>query len=233
MMIDFLSGKKAALFDLDGLLIDSEPAWDEADALFLKKHDVTGIEKLRKEVLGMGVKEGIELFKKEGLKGDTEELMQERRATFLEVFLKKPRLLPGAREIIDAVKQSEFKMAIATGGHVADTVRQILKKLDLSGFEVILSSDEVKHGKPAPDVFLEAAKRLGVTPEEAVVFEDSPNGAKAGKNAGMFVIGVNIDSKLQMALDKAGADIIAPELTAVLPLFKQGCCQGDGQCACA
>lgn len=234
-MMDALHNIKAVIFDLDGLLIDSEPTWHEADTAFFAKHGVTFTEELNQKIFGMGLRDGIEVLKIEaGLKGNTEELMTGRREAFLKVFLKKPRLLEGAREIVETVHSAGYLCAIATGGHTVDTVRAILKRLNIEKyFKVLVSSDLVEKGKPAPDVYLFTAKKLKVDPKHCLVFEDSPNGVKAGRRAaGMRVIGVNADFAIQKQLDRAGADIIAPSLKAVIPLFKDGCGNCEN-CTCA
>lgn len=233
-MMDALQNIKAVIFDLDGLLIDSEPAWYEADTAFFAKHGVTFTEELNHKIFGMGLRDGIELLKKEeGLKGNTEELMQGRREAFLKVFLKKPRLLDGAREIVETVHSTGYKAAIATGGHTVDTIKAILKQLNIEKyFKVLVSSDLVEKGKPEPDVYVYTANKLKTDPKHCLVFEDSPNGVKAGKAAGMKVIGVNADFAIQKQLDRAGADIIAPSLEAIVPLFKTGCGNCEN-CVCA
>lgn len=224
----------AVIFDLDGLLIDSEPAWHEADTVFFAKYGIPFTESLHQKIFGMGLRDGIELLKKEaGLKGKTEELMAGRREAFLKVFLKKPSLLEGAREIVETVHSAGYKSAIATGGHTIDTIKAILKQLNIEKyFKVLVSSDLVEKGKPEPDVYVYTANKLKTDPKHCLVFEDSPNGVKAGKAAGMKVIGVNPNFAIQKHLDHAGADIIAPSLEAVVPLFKEGCGNCEN-CACA
>lgn len=233
--MNFLKDKKAVIFDLDGLLIDSEPAWYQATTALLKKHGHAHSPELHEKVLGMGQKESIGLFKSLlGIKGDTKELIDERRAYFYADFLKKPVFMAFAGEIVLAASDTGMKLAIATGGHPVEKVQEILKAKGLDTyFPLIVSSDSVKEGKPAPDIYLHTAEKLDVDPEECIVIEDAPNGVTAGKAAGMFVIGVNSDYLLQKKLEEAGADIIAPMLEAILPLFRQGCCRGYENCACA
>ncbi|MDP3941837.1 MAG: HAD family phosphatase [bacterium] len=219
-MID-ISTKKAVIFDLDGLLIDSEPSWDRGDKKFLEKHGIGYTKELRTTILGMGLADGIELFKREcGLQGVTKELMVERRSFFLAEFLKDPRLMDGAKDVVETAKRRGFALAIATGGNTVEKVYEILRRLGLdNSFSVVISSDEVEKGKPAPDVFLLTAKRLEVLPAECIVFEDAPNGVIAAKAAGMFAVGVNREESLKQRLKEVGADLVLSDLTQALPLF--------------
>ena len=206
---------KAVIFDFDGVIIDSEPIWDGTDAVFLAKRGAKYTKELKMRILGQGLGESIEIFKKEfGISGDTDELVKERRQIFYELALKDLKLIDDAKEFIEKI--SSFKLAIATGGHKKEKVIEILSKFSLQNyFTVIVSSDEVENGKPHPDVFLHTAKILGVDPFDCLVLEESPNGVVAGKRAGMTVFGINKDDKIREDLKKAGADRVFESLTQI------------------
>lgn len=240
MFNDFnLQNIRAVIFDLDGLLIDSEPVWTESDKVFRKKYNLTIPipPTTARDSHGIGVSDQIRLMQeKEGLQGDVDTLTEEYRGFFYKHFLTSPKfaLMEGAEKVLEVLKGRSMPISIATGGHTREKVIKLLKKFNLQDtFDVIVSSDEVKVGKPAPDVYLLTAKKLKTDPKYCVVLEDSANGVKSGKAAGMKAIGINSDSTLQKRLEEAGADIIAPSLEVIVPFFKEGCCQGNENCACA
>ena len=130
------------------------------------------------------------------------------------------QLFPGAKQLIYLLAKNKYKLAIATGGHTKEKVKEILNIFSLDTFfPVIVSSDEVAHGKPAPDIFLEAAKRLGIAPTYCLVLEDASIGVIAGNAAGMKVVAVpNIYTQQQ---NFSKADRIVTSLTEItLPLIK-------------
>ncbi len=206
---------KAVIFDVDGLLIDSEPLWNKARDVFMERKNMHYDKSIDDVAVGMGLREVIlrwqELI---GLNGETEELIKEYRKTFYEVALNEQLvLMPGARELINRLSSRSFVLAIATGGHTKDKVTEIIKNLNLlQFFKVLVSSDDVSKGKPAPDVYLKTAGQLGVDPQECVVLEDAVNGVVAGKSAGMRVIGINIEDSIRAELLKAGADEVYKSL---------------------
>jgi HAD superfamily hydrolase (TIGR01509 family) len=212
---------KAVIFDLDGLLIDSEPFWHKSDALFLKKRGYIYTLELRKKVAGRGLRDVTELFKKEFglLSGKIDDLTKERRRLFYGMFFKKAKLMEGASGFVKRLKSKKLPMAIATGGHSRKRIKEILKLFNLSNyFSVTVSSDQVKKGKPYPDVYLFTAKLLSLRPNECSVIEDTVNGVLAGKAAGMKVFGVNKEEKVKKELIKAGADKVFSNLLEIKSL---------------
>lgn len=207
----------AIIFDLDGLLIDSEPIWDRAYYVFLEQKGLKETD-FSQSTNGMGLREFIEIWKKEGgLIGDTQELLEEFRSVFYKVLFEDEnlRLLDGARDLLLNLR-GKYKLAVSTGGHKKEMIDKILNKLlILQFFGVVVSSDDVEHGKPYPDVNLEIAKKFGVDASNCLVFEDSVNGVLAAKAAGMRVIGVNRDEKIRQELAKAGADEVYASLKDV------------------
>lgn len=208
----------AVIFDLDGLLIDSEPTWHRVHPQFLANHGVTLDAKTLKASLGRGIKDVIELHKKHGLKGDTDALAAEFRSMFYDEFLSKggPIMMPGASDFVKKVTGEGYKLGLATGGHTKEAVEKMLTQVSLRNyFTVIVSSDMVDKGKPEPDIFLYTAKLLAAEPKECLVFEDSPNGVLAGKRAGMHTIGVNPSEIIQKELLAAGADFVCGSLAEI------------------
>lgn len=208
---------KAVIFDLDGLLIDSESMWQKTDKKLLKRRGIIYQGIVRNKIRGLGQKEVMELFKREfGVAQDTDALINERRDIFYSLAKKGLKLLPGVIEIIKEFHKRGYLLAIATGGHRKEKIKEILSKFGLSNyFSVLVSSDEVKNGKPAPDVYLLTATLLGAQPLNCLVLEDAVNGVLAAKAAGMKVFGVNKDLQIRTKLKEAGADKIFTDLKEV------------------
>lgn len=199
---------KAVIFDLDGLIIDSEPFWDKADTELLRRRGKKYSSEVRKQILGRSQRESMEYFRKElGLSEDIDKLIDERLSILYEMLLSQIIFMEGASEIIDKLHRKGISMALATGGHKKDGVIRILSMLGIVDyFSVIVTFQDVYRGKPASDAFLKAAELLEVAPECCLVLEDSPNGVIAGKAAGMKVYGVNKDEDIYRKLKDAGAD---------------------------
>jgi len=205
---------KAVIFDLDGLLIDSEPVWNKADELFLQGKYT---QDLKRKILGMGHREIIELFKQEvGLTGDTDELIEKRRELFLNLLMQNLNLFSGVKDLLGNLTKKKYLLAIATGGYSEAKTEEILTKVGIRNyFLTIVSGDEVKRGKPFPDIYVKTAEKLHVETSECLVLEDAPNGIEAAKSAGMTAYGVNIDEEIKRKLKERGADKVFSSLLEV------------------
>lgn len=228
--MEMFSEKSTVIFDLDGLLVDSEPFWQETYDAFIKKYHLIDDPEIARLRHGAGVRDNIQMFKDRlGLIGDAVELTNEYRDIFYSFALKDDMLtlMPGAKHLLHCLAENSYRLAIATGGHPKERIEEILKKLDISMyFPTLVSSDIVEKGKPDPAVYLKTAEILGVDASDCVVLEDSVNGTKSGKAAGMLVIGVNSDETYQNELVKAGADLVTSRLDDLITVFAE-CCGGD------
>lgn len=229
MQMQNFSDKKTVIFDMDGLLIDSEPFWDKTHNAFFEKHNLPDSPETREKMHGAGVSDNIKFLQKDfGLKGEVDELVEEYRSLFYEFALGDMTLMPGAKHLLHCLSENNFQLAIATGGHTEKMISEILERSGIAEyFPTHISSDMVEKGKPDPAVYLKTAEILNRKPQDCVVLEDSVNGTKSGKAAGMTVIGVNSDQNYQKKLLTAGADLIADRLDDLIPLFAGGCCGGD------
>lgn len=210
----YINNAQAVIFDADGLLIDSEPWWREARHVMLGKRGMVVDRNLSIGTTGMGIREALEINKKVfGYKETVNELIQEwREILYAFLYAHENLLLPGAKELIKSLHKKK-KLAIATGGHNPKELQLLLNKFAIGAlFDVIASCEEVKRGKPFPDVYVYTAKKLGVDSGDCVVLEDSVHGTKAGKAAGMIVIGVNSEEKAKKELGEAGADVTLDSL---------------------
>ncbi len=210
---------EAVIFDLDGLLIDSEKYWRQATAMFFARHGKKYTPAINVHVMGMGAKDIAEYFKQTyGFTGNITDLANERRNLTYEFLLKDVKLMPGAKNLIKKFSGQNMPLAIATSGHSRPMTGKIIHKLGVDQFfKVLVSGDDFAHAKPAPDIYLKTAELLGILPSQCLVFEDSPTGALAGKAAGMTVFGVNKDKALQEKLRAAGANKISKSLSGIDP----------------
>ncbi|MEJ5284171.1 MAG: HAD family hydrolase [Brevinematia bacterium] len=199
---------KAVIFDFDGTLVDSEKNYYISDRNFLKEFGIEFTLEMQKEVSGMGNLNFIRKLKREyGIEGDERELLERKNAHYLAVAKNNTQVFPEMKKFLVLLKENGYKLGLASGSspHILDI---LLKKTDLIGFfDVVLSSESenIKNGKPHPDVYLEAAKMLKFSPSECTAVEDSKYGVEAAKNANMSCIAVPyvVDKPLHPSFYKA------------------------------
>lgn len=182
----------AVIFDLDGLLADTEPLWSESARVLLARRGRSYDPGLKTLFMGRQPAEVARIMKEHyGLQGPVEELLAERLDLLEQLYATGPVTpMPGAVELVAALEAEAVPMAVASGspGYLVQTV---LGALGLhQQLPVALGSDEVDRGKPAPDLFLLAAGRLGVEADRCVVLEDAPAGVQAALAAGMACVAV-------------------------------------------
>ena len=182
---------KAVIFDLDGLLVDSEPVWFKVRTEMFGRFNLLWTDDDQKALMGRNTKSWIDYVENK-LDGrlSREEIVKETLEGMVRSYrTREVRVMSGASEALEYCS-ARFTLALASG-----SPRILIDAaLDSNGwrhhFAHVLSSDEVPNGKPAPDVYLEAMKRVGVRPAESVVVEDSGSGILAGKAAGASVVAV-------------------------------------------
>lgn len=181
---------EAIIFDMDGLLIDSEPCWDEARRIMAAEAGVDWNNDDHKAVMGVSTNEWVEyMMRRLSLTIPATEVEETIIATMRDLYNQRIPFLPGAEQAVTLAAKS-YPLGLASGSprSLIDTVTAAPS---LRGkFRVILSGDQFPHGKPAPDIYLAAARALGVQPKNCVCLEDSGNGILAGANAGMKVIAI-------------------------------------------
>jgi HAD superfamily hydrolase (TIGR01509 family) len=174
---------------MDGVIVDSEIWWDEIRSTFAAEHGRTWTAEDQAAVMGAN-SPGWARMMRERLDLSLPDAAIER--AIVDGVVERYRrdgapLIDGAIEAIRRIA-ADLPVAIASSSH-AEVIDEALAATGLEDvFTVVVSSDEVVHGKPAPDVYLEAARRLGIAPAACLVVEDSYNGVRAGKAAGMFVV---------------------------------------------
>lgn len=208
-MTQMLKDIEAIIFDMDGTLIDSMWIWTDLDEQYLKKYHLTRPDNFHEGMEGMSFSETARYFLKvfPSLPLSAEEVMEEWTEMAHEYYTTRTELKKGALAFMQQMKVQGLKLGIATsnGRTLVDDTLEALQISDL--FDSVKCACEAGAGKPAPDVYLLAAKDLGVSPERCLVFEDVCMGILAGKNAGMRVCAVEDDfSKPQREKKRELAD---------------------------
>ena len=191
-MSDFPCPPDAIIFDMDGLLVDTERLWKIAETDFLARHGATYDEETHAPFIGMAMTEFMTNLKRVyRLEPDVPALVDELVKDVNKIIAMDVKTQPGALEIVRYVIDNDIPYAIASSSPMDVIHATIGSQPDWQGaFQVRCSADEVENGKPAPDVYLLAAERLGVDPTKCIALEDSPNGSRAAVTAGMTCFSV-------------------------------------------
>ena len=185
-----MSRIEAVVFDLDGVLVDSEHVWDEVREELARERGGHWHERAQADMMGMSAPEWSRYMHDViGLTESPAEIDKLVVARMLERYAEALPLIDGAVEAVLRLAET-FRLALASSSN-RPVIDSVLDKAELAAaFEVTVSSEEVARGKPAPDVFLEAARRLHVPPGLCAAIEDSANGLRAADAAGMRVIAI-------------------------------------------
>jgi HAD superfamily hydrolase (TIGR01509 family) len=184
------TGIAAVVFDLDGVLLDSETAWLRVKKKFTEETSGHWKEEAQWDMLGMSSTEWSRYMHDElGVPLPPEQISSEVADRLAQQYRDRLPLLPGAVEAVRSLAR-HWPLGLATSSN-RNVIDLVLEKAGLAdAFAATVSSEEVERGKPAPDVYLETARRLGVEPAECVAVEDSTNGIRSAHAAEMAVIAV-------------------------------------------
>ena len=185
---------KACIFDLDGTLVDSMWMWPDIDREYLNRFEIEYDDNLKNEIDGISFHETAVYFKnKFGISDSVEKICKDWEDMAYDKYKYEVKEKPGCKKFLEHLGSKGIKMGIATSNNrsMVDVVLESLNMKDF--FEVITTSDEVKRGKPAPDVYITTANLLNVEPKNCLVFEDVVAGIMAGKSAGMKVCAIEDD----------------------------------------
>lgn len=181
---------EAVVFDLDGVLLQSEEVWDAVRERYVRERGGRYDEEVQRAMMGMSAPEWSRYLHEEaGVPESPEEINRDVVERMLAAYRQKLPLLSGAKEAVRRAAAA-FPLGLASSSN-----RQVFEEvLELAGlpecFQATVSSEEVARGKPAPDVYLEAARRLGVAPDHCAAVEDSHAGIRSAKSAGMRVVAI-------------------------------------------
>jgi HAD superfamily hydrolase (TIGR01509 family) len=207
----------AVVFDMDGVLIESEEVWDAVREAYVRERGGRYDDEIQRAMMGMSSPEWSRyLHETAGIPDEPEEINAEVVRRMLEAYRAHLPLVPGA---VDAVRRlaERYPLAVASSSNrpLIDAVLEIAGVAQY--FKATVSSEEVARGKPAPDVYVEAARRLGVAPERCAAIEDSHSGIRSARAAGMRVIAFPNPSYPPDAEALAQADVVIRSLDELTP----------------
>jgi len=207
---------KAVIYDMDGLIIDSEPLWQEAEISVFKSLNINLTKEDCMKVMGMRTDEVVDYwFRRFPWEGPSKtEITSEIIRELIGLIKEKGELMKGVKESLAFVRSKEVKTALASSSSY-EIINTVLEKFGLmKEFEVIYSAQEEEYGKPHPAVYISAAKRLNIAPVECLAIEDSFNGVLAAKAAKMKCIAIPYEG---VRHDKrfAIADVTLDSLTQI------------------
>jgi HAD superfamily hydrolase (TIGR01509 family) len=207
----------AVVFDMDGVLLESEEVWDAVREVYVRERGGRYDDEVQRALMGMSSVEWSRyLHDVAGVPDAPDAINDEIVRRMLAAYRERLPLLPGAVEAVQR-PAARFPLALASSSNrpLIDTVLEVAGLTEY--FQATVSSEEVERGKPAPDVYLEAARRLGVAPERCAAVEDSHNGIRSAKAAGMRVVAVPNPSYPPDAEALAQADVVIRSLDELTP----------------
>ncbi|MBI4752949.1 HAD family phosphatase [Candidatus Desantisbacteria bacterium] len=206
---------KAVILDMDGLMIDTESLYSIALQMVAQKRGKEFTYELKRTIIGKPGMISMAIFKEYlELSDDVAQLLHERETAYGEL-LDKAELIPmsGLLDLLDLLDNLGLSAAIASSSQ-GQWIRVVIDKLGIDNrFKAIVSVNDVENGKPYPDIYLLAAKRLGVSPEHCLALEDTPTGMEAARRAGMICVAV--PNQYSQGLDFSMADMVIDSLDEV------------------
>lgn len=182
---------QAVAFDMDGLLLNTEDLYGEAGEILMARRGKTYRDEVRRKMIGHPAPQAFGvLITEEGLDETWQDLQKETDDILYDLLPKKLDVMPGVWTMLETIEALGLPKCVATSStrSFATTALSIAKVIDRVDF--ILTAADVPAGKPAPDIYLASAQRMGVAPENMLVLEDSPTGTRAGVAAGAYVVSV-------------------------------------------
>lgn len=181
----------AVIFDMDGVLIDSEPLWEETEKILLRSRGIDYNPDYRSRILGLNQYDSASLLKNRfELTESIDNIIASRTRILLELYEDKLFLKPGIMELLRHLNSGFITMGLASSSP-SGVIKYVLDKFGINFyFTTRISGDCIAKGKPDPEIYILAAKNLQVKASECIAVEDSVNGVKSAKNAGMYCIAV-------------------------------------------
>jgi HAD superfamily hydrolase (TIGR01509 family) len=212
---------RAVIFDLDGVLADSEPWWNEIDAKLLAEHGIKYRGEYHQNVLGVSYRLAVEFYKKAfHLSAPTEEMMRRRGQIAVDFFTHRVGLFPSVKNVLEQLRDIRVRLAVATSS-VSASARPFLDRHELTTFfDIIVTGEEVERGKPFPDVYTATSEKLGVAAGACLVIEDALSGVAAARAARMRVAAIPDTRFVDPSDYKKQADFVLGSLSEIPALVR-------------
>lgn len=204
---------KAVIFDVDGLMFDTEPLFSKIQSGIAERRGKTFTSEIKQKMMGTKQIDGVKIMLRElDIREDPEAVLKEYVDSYKELIKKEIQPMPGLFELLDFLEKEKIRKAVATSS-MKEWIDIIFNKFNLlSKFESIITAEECKRGKPDPEIYIRAAGKLDLDPFDCLVLEDSPNGIKAAKDAGCLAIAV--PNEFTKGQDLSRADLIVEKLNS-------------------
>lgn len=204
------------IFDMDGVMIDSEPLWEKTERILLARRGIDYSPDYRDKIVGLNQRDsGRLLVDTFNLEETVEEIINERISILTSIYEKELEVIPALVPLLEQLGGEGYRLAVASSSPLR-VVNFVLDMFSLHGhFLAVVSGESVGNGKPHPDIYIHTAERLGAAPAECVAIEDSINGLRSAKGAGMYCIA--IPDKRLTAEQFGSADVILDSLDELTP----------------
>jgi HAD superfamily hydrolase (TIGR01509 family) len=202
----------AVIFDMDGVIADSEPVYGAMFNTMMAPLGYHLDEPLLRRLMGHGMRETWEILEAHFNIANVDRVIAEYDASLPGALAQVEHTLPGVHEVIAAVEQRRLRLGLGSSSKRA-WIDALLGGVGLTReFPLIVTAEDVAHAKPAPDIYLRVAELMGVAPARCLVIEDTPAGVASGKSAGMFVVQTRSASSAFSPIE--GADLVLDSLLA-------------------
>ncbi len=209
---------KGIIFDMDGVIADTEKTHCEVDQIILKPYGIDiDADTLERRFAGMKMDEIItQIFKEHNVDSPVEPVVKQKWDTMTELAKKSVAPIPGVVELINNFHKNNFPMAVASSS-IRGYINVVLNTIGVyPKFKSVVSGDDVVDGKPDPSIFLLASKNIGIKPEECLVFEDGISGMIAAKRAGMRCVAISNDPNRELPADKVVNSFLNLDIEEIL-----------------
>jgi HAD superfamily hydrolase (TIGR01509 family) len=206
----------AVIFDMDGVMIDSEPLWEKTERILLARRNIDYSPDYRDKIVGLNQRDsGRLLVDTFDLDETVEGIINERISILTSIYEDELELIPALVPLLEQLAGDGYRLAVASSSPLR-VVNFVLDMFSLHDhFLAVVSGDSVGNGKPHPDIYVHTAETLGVKPAACVAIEDSINGLRSAKGAGMYCIAIP-DKRLTAEQFKS-ADVILGSLRELTP----------------
>jgi HAD superfamily hydrolase (TIGR01509 family) len=193
---------------MDGTLVDTEPYWMAAETPLVQRFGGTWSHEQALGLVGLGLEDSARILQDAGVRMGIRDIVDHLTdEVAMQLAGSGVPFRPGARELLSSLKDAGIKTALVTMS-MRRMARTVVDLIDFDAFDVVIAGDDATRPKPFPDPYLQACEALGVSPDQAVAIEDSPNGLRSAVASGAAVIGV----PLMVSLAGAGAHTVWPTL---------------------